>query len=120
MALVNFLSLLLITPVIAFYLLVDWHPMPARVDGSLPRDHAPTIRRLAAEINAAVSAFVRGQGAICLILGIYYGAGLSWARHALRAADRAGDGADGLRAGGRLGAGAGIAGGSRSRRAGPT
>ena len=79
MALVNFVSLLLITPVIVFYLLVDWHPMLARIDRALPRDHAPTIRRLAAEINDAVAAFIRGQGAICLMLGLYYGAGLSWA-----------------------------------------
>ena len=65
-------SLLLITPVVVFYLLVDWHPMLARIDKALPRDHAPTIRRLAGEINDAVSAFIRGQGAICLMLGIFY------------------------------------------------
>jgi predicted PurR-regulated permease PerM len=79
LALVNFLSLLLITPVVVFYLLVDWHAMLGRVDAALPRDHAPTIRRLAGEVNDAVAAFIRGQGAICLILGIGYAAGLSWA-----------------------------------------
>ena len=79
LALVNFASLLLITPVVVFYLLVDWHPMLERIDHTLPRDHAPTIRRLAGEINAAVAAFIRGQGAICLVLGIYYAIGLSWA-----------------------------------------
>jgi predicted PurR-regulated permease PerM len=79
LALVNFVSLLLITPVVVFYLLVDWHPMLARIDAALPRDYAPTIRRLAAEINNAVAAFIRGQGAICLMLGMYYAAGLSWA-----------------------------------------
>jgi predicted PurR-regulated permease PerM len=78
-ALFNLVSLLLITPVIVFYLLVDWHPMVARIDSALPRDHAPTIRRLALEINDAVAAFIRGQGAICLMLGLYYGVGLSWA-----------------------------------------
>jgi predicted PurR-regulated permease PerM len=79
LALVNFVSLLLITPIVVFYLLVDWHPMLARIDQALPRDHASTIRRLAAEINDAVAAFIRGQGAICLVLGIYYAIGLSWA-----------------------------------------
>ena len=79
LALVNFLSLLLITPVVVFYVLVDWHPMLARLDATLPRDHAPTIRRLAGEINDAVAAFIRGQGAICLILGVGYAVGLSWA-----------------------------------------
>jgi predicted PurR-regulated permease PerM len=79
LALVNFVSLLLITPVIVFYLLVDWHPILARIDNALPRDHAPTIRRLAGEINDAIAAFIRGQGAICLMLGVFYGVGLSWA-----------------------------------------
>jgi predicted PurR-regulated permease PerM len=78
-ALVSFASLLLITPVVVFYLLIDWHPMLAKIDGWLPRDHAPTIRRLALEINAAVSAFIRGQGLVCLILGSLYAVGLSWA-----------------------------------------
>jgi predicted PurR-regulated permease PerM len=77
LALLNFASLLLITPVVIFYLLVDWHPMLERIDDALPRDHAPTIRRLASEINDAVAAFIRGQGAICLMLGLYYAVGLS-------------------------------------------
>lgn len=76
LAIVNFLSLLLITPVVVFYLLVDWHPMLQRVDGWLPREHAGTIRRLANEINEAVSAFIRGQGTICLILGVFYAGAL--------------------------------------------
>jgi predicted PurR-regulated permease PerM len=78
LALLNVASLLLITPVVVFYLLIDWHPMLERIDNALPRDHAPTIRRLAGEINDAVAAFIRGQGAICLMLGVFYGLGLSW------------------------------------------
>lgn len=78
LALVNLLSLLLITPVVAFYLLADWPRVVARVDNALPRDHAPTIRRLASEINTAVSAFVRGQGTICLILAAIYAIGLTF------------------------------------------
>lgn len=76
LAVVNFMSLVLITPVVVFYLLVDWHPMLAKLDGWLPREHAATIRRLAIEINEAVSAFIRGQGTICLLLGGFYAAAL--------------------------------------------
>jgi predicted PurR-regulated permease PerM len=79
LALVNFFSLLLITPVIVFYLLLDWHPILERADRILPRDHAATIRRLAGDVNDAVAAFIRGQGAICMVLGLYYAVGLSWA-----------------------------------------
>ena len=73
----NFLSLLMVTPVVVFYLLVDWHPMLDRIDGWLPRQHAATLRHLAADINAAIAAFVRGQGMICLLLGALYAIGLS-------------------------------------------
>lgn len=78
LALVNFAALILITPLVVFYLLVDWHPMLDKIDAWLPRDHAPTIRRLAGEINAAISAFIRGQGLVCLILGVVYAVGLNW------------------------------------------
>jgi len=77
LALVNLLSLVLITPVVAFYLLADWPRVVSRIDDMLPRDHEPTIRALAAEINSAVAAFVRGQGTVCLILAAIYSVGLS-------------------------------------------
>lgn len=77
LALVNFASLLLITPLVVFYLLVDWHPMMAKIEGWLPRDKAATVRRLAGEMDAAISAFIRGQGLVCLILGTLYAIGLS-------------------------------------------
>jgi predicted PurR-regulated permease PerM len=78
-ALVNILSLLLITPVVVFYLLIDWHKMLARIDAATPREHVVTVRRLGREINDAVGAFIRGQGAICIVLGIFYAIGLTWA-----------------------------------------
>lgn len=67
---------ILVVPVVAFYLLMDWDHMIARIDTLLPRDHAPVIRRLATEIDAVLSAFVRGQLSVCLVLGIYYSAAL--------------------------------------------
>ncbi len=78
LAVVNFVSLLLITPLVVFYLLVDWHPMLARIDEWLPRRRAGTVRRLAGEIDAAISAFIRGQGLVCLILATFYAIALSW------------------------------------------
>lgn len=77
-ALINVLSVLLITPLVVFYLVVDWHKMLTRVETWLPRDHAGTIIALAHDIDAAVSAFIRGQGTICLLLGAFYAAGLSF------------------------------------------
>ena len=75
-ALINFLSLFVVTPIVAFYLLYDWDRMIAQVDSWLPRDHAPILRELGREIDAAMAGFVRGQGTVCLILGMFYAVAL--------------------------------------------
>ena len=69
---VNAIVIFVIVPVVAFYMLYDWDNMVAKVDNLLPRDHAPTIRKLASEIDRALAGFIRGQGTVCLILGAYY------------------------------------------------
>jgi predicted PurR-regulated permease PerM len=73
---VNIFVLVFFVPVVAFYLLLDWDKMIAKIDDMLPRDHAPTIRRLASEIDSTLAAFVRGQGTVCLIQGTFYAAAL--------------------------------------------
>jgi predicted PurR-regulated permease PerM len=74
----NAISLVLVTPLVAFYILVDWYPMLGKIDGWLPRDQAASIRTLAAEINQAIAAFIRGQGTVCLILALFYATSLSF------------------------------------------
>ena len=76
-ALLGIVSLFVITPVVAFYLLYDWDNMTAKINGWLPRDHAPTIRRLVAEMADMIAGFIRAQGLICLLLGIFYAVALS-------------------------------------------
>lgn len=75
--LVSLVSLLVITPVVAFYLLCDWDRLIATVDGWLPLPHREQVRGLVREIDATVAAFIRGQAGVCLILGAFYAAGLS-------------------------------------------
>ena len=77
MALVNILSLLVVTPIVAFYLLADWDHLVAKVDGWLPRDHAAEIRTIFTDIDAALAGFIRGQGTVCLLLGIFYALALT-------------------------------------------
>ncbi|MCR5859147.1 AI-2E family transporter [Mesorhizobium sp. J428] len=77
LALVNVAGLVVITPVVAFYMLVDWDRMVATVDGWVPRDHVATVRAIANDINASTAGFVRGQGTLCLVLGIMYAVGLT-------------------------------------------
>jgi predicted PurR-regulated permease PerM len=60
-------------------MLNDWDHMVAKVDGWLPRDHHATIRSLAREIDAAMAGFIRGQGTVCFLLGVFYAVALSFA-----------------------------------------
>lgn len=76
MGVLNALLFIVVVPVVAFYLLLDWDPMVARVDEILPRDHAPMIRRLAREIDIVLAAFVRGQMSVCMVLGTFYAVAL--------------------------------------------
>ena len=76
-ALANLISLLVITPVVAFYLLRDWDRIVARIDTWLPRAHAETIRERVREVDRTLAGFLRGQGTVCLILGLFYAIALS-------------------------------------------
>ncbi len=76
-ALFNFLSLLIITPVVAFYMLIDWRRMIAELDSWLPLDHRDRLRAIVAEINRALAGFIRGQSLVCLFDGLWYGIGLT-------------------------------------------
>jgi len=73
---INARVFIVVVPVVAFYMLMDWDHMVARLDALLPRDHAPTVRRLAVEIDSTLSAFVRGQLTVCLLLGTFYSVAL--------------------------------------------
>ena len=76
-AVIGVVSIFVITPVVAFYLLVDWDRMIATIDGWVPPRHRLTVRRLGREMDRAVSGFVRGQTAVCIFLGLFYGIGLT-------------------------------------------
>ncbi|WP_457936043.1 AI-2E family transporter [Mesorhizobium sp. 10J20-29] len=76
-ALFSIAGLFVVTPVVAFYMLLDWDRMIAAIDNWVPRDHVDTVRSLATQINAATAGFVRGQGTLCLLLGVMYAIGLT-------------------------------------------
>jgi predicted PurR-regulated permease PerM len=76
-AIISLFSLIIITPVVAFYVLYDWHAVVDKVDSWLPRRYRDTIRLLAGQIDRAIAGFLRGQALVCMILGLYYAIGLT-------------------------------------------
>jgi len=77
LAVVDFVALVVITPVVAFYLLYDWDRMIAAIDDLLPRQHRDTIHALSRDLDNVLAGFVRGQLSVCAILGTFYAISLS-------------------------------------------
>lgn len=76
-ALINVISLIVITPVVAFYMMLDWDHMMHIIDDLVPPRHRDDVRMLARDIDRALAGFVRGQSLVCLFLGVWYAVGLS-------------------------------------------
>jgi predicted PurR-regulated permease PerM len=76
-AMISVLSLAVVTPIVACYLIHDWDRMIAATDGLVPPAHRDTVRALAREIDDTIGGFVRGQSALGLILGAFYATALT-------------------------------------------
>lgn len=76
-AIVSVFSLIVVTPVVAFYLLYDWHRMVNTVDSWIPIRQRDTVYELVHETDGAIAGFVRGQAAVCVILGTFYAVALT-------------------------------------------
>lgn len=78
-AVLNAAGLLVVTPVVAFYLLLDWDRMVAAADKLLPRKHQSEIRSVLGDIDKAMAGVIRGQASVVLLLAIFYATALSLA-----------------------------------------
>ncbi len=76
-ALVSFASIIIVMPVVTFYLISDWHGMLGALDRWIPLRHREAVHELAREIDRVISGFLRGQLAVCFILGAFYAIALT-------------------------------------------
>ncbi|MBP5344115.1 MAG: AI-2E family transporter [Alphaproteobacteria bacterium] len=76
-AVFSVLSLLLITPVVLFYVLRDWQKIKQQVKEIIPMNKQAKSESLMREINTTLAGFIRGQATVCLVLAIYYATALS-------------------------------------------
>src|SRR6266516_3589040 len=76
-ALISVFSLSVVTPIVACYLIYDWNNMIAAIDNWVPPAQRDTVRALAREVDDTIGGFVIGQGALCLILALFYSVALS-------------------------------------------
>jgi len=75
-ALINLISLLLIMPIVTFYMLRDWDNFVKKFESLLPKKSKKSIMATFKDIDKIIAGFIRGQLSVCLILGIFYSIGL--------------------------------------------
>ncbi len=76
-AVFNILSLILVSPIVAYYLLRDWDVLVKKIDDLMPREKLSVIRRNFKKIDEIISAYIRGQLSVCIIMGLFYAISLT-------------------------------------------
>lgn len=78
-ALANSFSILVLTPIVAFYCLKDWPKFIANINKNLPTKYSKIIKDEFKNVNSRLRGFLKGQTIVSLILCVYYVASLSLA-----------------------------------------
>lgn len=76
-ALVSFISFVFLMPIVAFYMMLDWPRLVAKVHALLPKNKEPVVRDLMNQTDRTLAGFIRGQLTVCVLLGLFYGIGLT-------------------------------------------
>lgn len=76
-ALTSLITVIVIMPIVAFFMMQEWPDILRRVRDLLPRQHKDTILDLLARMDRKIAGFIRGQITVAFILGISYAVGLS-------------------------------------------
>lgn len=75
-AFVNVISLLLISPIVTFYMLRDWHDFTGKLFDLVPQKHKKNVTDGVKAVDRIISGYLRGQALVCVILGTFYSFGL--------------------------------------------
>ena len=78
-AVLDMISVLVFTPIIAYFMMKEWMHITAWVEDLLPQQQKNTILDLLKQIDVKISGFVRGQISVAVILGLSYAIALTTA-----------------------------------------
>lgn len=77
MATINVFILMVLVPIILLYLLKEWNTIISHLENLIPIKQKNNVKKLLSSINQLLSAYIRGQLNVCIILAAFYGTGLS-------------------------------------------
>ncbi|WP_319470397.1 AI-2E family transporter [uncultured Trichococcus sp.] len=70
-AVANVVLLVIIIPLIFFYMLKDGHKFPEAVAQLLPHEYSSDVLALLKEINKTIAKYISGQALVCLFVGTF-------------------------------------------------
>lgn len=76
-SLIHTVSLVVITPVIFFYILRDWPLIVAKVSKLVPVPYREKVADYFSKVDFIVSNYLKGQANVCIVMMIFYSMGLS-------------------------------------------
>lgn len=76
-AVVGFFTTLVLTPLVAFMVMIEWPRITKWIDDLIPRRNEKMIRDLFKQIDLKISGFVRGQITVAFFLGVIYAIALT-------------------------------------------
>ncbi|MEC8100164.1 MAG: AI-2E family transporter [Pseudomonadota bacterium] len=72
LAIINLLSFIIITPIVAWYFLKDWNSIVLFFNKNIPSKYQKKAKKNLKEVDAILASFLRGQFLVSIILGCYY------------------------------------------------
>ena len=78
-AVLGALTTLVLTPIVAFFMMNEWERITSWIDSLLPRAKYETIRGLIRQIDSKLAGFVRGQITVAFVLAVIYAVALTLA-----------------------------------------
>lgn len=76
-AMLGFISVLVLSPIVAYFMIKEWPGLLMRGENLLPRKHKNTITDLLKQMDKKLAGFVRGQVSVAVLLGLAYAIALS-------------------------------------------
>jgi len=76
-AVMGFMTTLILTPIVAFFMMREWPSIKNWLEDLYPRQHEKMIHDLLKQMDQKLSGFVRGQLTVAFILGVFYAIALS-------------------------------------------
>lgn len=71
-AVIHYITVMLLIPVLAFYLMKDWKKLIGTIESYLPPQNKKNILQQAKKVDQTLASFARGQAFVCFVLAIYY------------------------------------------------